>query len=68
MKRHPSTIAGGAAARAFTLVEVMVASLVLVFGIVSAISAMQSGVRAMDRTRKLALATQVCKQRWSNCG
>ncbi len=46
-------------AHAFTLVEVMVASLVLVFGIVSAISAMQSGVRAMDRTRKLALATQV---------
>lgn len=45
--------------RAFTLVEVMIASLVLVFGIVSAISAMQSGVRAMDRTRKLALATQV---------
>lgn len=48
-----------AVARAFTLVEVMVASLVLVFGIVTAISAMQSGVRAMDRTRKLALATQV---------
>lgn len=47
------------ALRAFTLVEVMVASLVLVFGIVSAISAMQSGVRAMDRTRQLALATQV---------
>jgi type II secretory pathway pseudopilin PulG len=45
--------------RAFTLIEVMVASLALVFGIVSAISAMQSGVRAMDRTRKLALATQV---------
>lgn len=45
--------------RAFTLVEVMIASLVLVFGIVTAISAMQSGLRAMDRTRKLALATQV---------
>lgn len=44
---------------AFTLPEVMIASLVLVFGIVGAISAMQSGVRAMDRTRKLALATQV---------
>jgi Tfp pilus assembly protein PilV len=47
------------ATRAFTLVEVMIASLVLVFGIVSAIGAMQSGVRAMDRARKLALATQV---------
>ncbi|MBX3736786.1 MAG: hypothetical protein KF715_08865 [Candidatus Didemnitutus sp.] len=47
------------AVRAFTLAEVMIASLVLVFGIVTAISAMQSGVRAMDRTRKLALATQV---------
>lgn len=47
------------AARAFTLAEVMVASLVLVFGIVSAISAMQSGLRALDRTRQLALATQV---------
>jgi Tfp pilus assembly protein PilV len=53
---HPPRAAG---ARAFTLAEVMIASLVLVFGIVSAISAMQSGLRAMDRTRKLALATQV---------
>lgn len=44
---------------AFTLVEVMVASLVLVFGIVSAISAMQSGLQATDRARQLAVATQL---------
>lgn len=54
-----STAHRPAARRAFTLVEVMVASLVLVFGIVSAISALQSGVKAMDRSRKLTLATQL---------
>lgn len=46
-------------AHAFTLVEVMIASLVLVFGIVTAITAMQRGIQAMDRSRQLALATQV---------
>ncbi len=45
--------------RGFTLVEVMVASVVLVFGIVSAISAMQAGIKAMDRARNVAFATQV---------
>ncbi len=44
---------------AFTLVEVMVASVVLVFGIVSAIGAMQAGLKAMDRARQTAFATQV---------
>jgi type II secretory pathway pseudopilin PulG len=44
---------------AFTLVEVMVAAVVLIFGIVSAITAMQSGLQAMDRARQLALATQL---------
>lgn len=44
---------------AFTLVEVMVASVVLIFGIVSAISAMQAGLKAMDRARNVSLATQL---------
>lgn len=45
--------------RAFTLVEVMVASVVLIFGIVSAIGAMQAGLKSMDRARKVSLATQI---------
>ncbi|MCM2274765.1 MAG: hypothetical protein NDI75_08255 [Candidatus Didemnitutus sp.] len=45
--------------RAFTLVEVMIASLVLVFGIVSALAAMQQGMQALDRARHLARATQL---------
>lgn len=52
--RPPARARGG-----FTLVEVMVASVVLVFGIVSAISAMQAGIKAMDRARNVAFATQV---------
>lgn len=44
---------------AFSLVEVMVASMVLVFGIVSAITAMQSGLKALDTARNLATATQL---------
>ncbi|MBA4138043.1 MAG: hypothetical protein C0518_12055 [Opitutus sp.] len=47
------------ARRAFTLLEVMVASVVLLFGIVSAIGAMQAGLQAMDRARHVALATQL---------
>lgn len=47
------------AARAFTLVEVMVASVVLIFGIVSAITTMQRGLQAVDTSRNLALATQL---------
>ncbi len=45
--------------RAFTLAEVMVASVVLIFGIVSAIGAMQAGLKATDRARNLATATQL---------
>ena len=48
-----------APARGFTLVEVMVASLVLVLGIVTAITAMQRGLQAQDTARNLALATQL---------
>ena len=54
MEQLPRRRTGG-----FTLVEVMVASLVLVFGIVSALSALQSGVQALDRARGLSGATQV---------
>ena len=46
-------------ARAFTLVEVMIASLVLIFGIVTALAAMQRGMQALDRARTLGLATQL---------
>lgn len=44
---------------AFTLVEVMVASLVLVFGIVTALSVLQRGNQAFDTARNLALASQL---------
>ncbi len=44
---------------AFTLVEVMVASVVLLFGLVSAITAMQSGLQAMDTSRNLTTASQL---------
>ena len=43
--------------RAFTLVEVMVASTVLVFGIVSAITVSQRGLQALDTARNLTTAS-----------
>jgi Tfp pilus assembly protein PilV len=46
-------------AAAFTLVEVMVASFVLIFGIVTAITTLQRGQQAVDTARNLALATQL---------
>lgn len=45
--------------RAFTLVEVMVASTVLIFGIVSAITVSQRGLQALDTARNLTAATQL---------
>lgn len=45
--------------RAFTLVEVMVASTVLIFGIVSAITVSQRGLQALDTARNLTTATQL---------
>ncbi|MDI1247425.1 MAG: hypothetical protein PSV13_00955 [Lacunisphaera sp.] len=42
--------------RSFTLVEVMVASTVLVFGIVSAITVSQRGLQALDTARNLTAA------------
>ncbi len=44
---------------AFTLVEVMVASTVLVFGIVTAITTSQRGLQALDTARNLTAASQV---------
>lgn len=54
-----STPPTGRPRRAFTLVEVMVASVVLVLGIVTAITAMQRGLQAQDSSRNLSLATQL---------
>jgi Tfp pilus assembly protein PilV len=46
-------------ARAFTILEVMVAATVLLFGIVSAITALQQGLQAVDTARNLTLASQL---------
>jgi Tfp pilus assembly protein PilV len=46
-------------ARAFTIVEVMVASTVLIFGIVTAITTSQRGLQALDTARNLTAASQV---------
>src|SRR5690606_20485777 len=43
----------------FTVVEVMIAAFVMVFGITSAILVMQSGFRALDTARKTTLASQI---------
>ena len=45
--------------RAFTIVEVMVAATVLLFGIVSAIAVYQRGFQALDNSRKLSAASQL---------
>lgn len=44
---------------AFTLVEVMVAATVLVFGLVTALSVLQRGNQAFDTARNLSLASQL---------
>jgi Tfp pilus assembly protein PilV len=43
----------------FTLVEVMVASTVLIFGIVTAITTSQRGLQALDTARNLTAASQI---------
>jgi Tfp pilus assembly protein PilV len=45
--------------RSFTLVEVMVAATVLVFGIVSAVTVSQRGLQAVDTARNLTAASQI---------
>lgn len=47
------------AASGFTLVEVMVATFVMLFSISSAILVMQSGFRTLDTARKTTLASQI---------
>lgn len=47
------------AARAFTILEVMVAAVVLVFGITTAITTLQSGMRAVATARAYTFASQV---------
>ena len=44
---------------AFTLVEVMIASIVLVLGITTAITTLQSGIRAVDTARNFTFASQI---------
>ena len=45
--------------RGFTLVEAMVAAIVLVLGITTAITTLQYGLRALDTARNLTAASQV---------
>lgn len=45
--------------RAFTILEVMVAAVVLVFGITTAITTLQSGMRAVATARAYTFASQV---------
>lgn len=45
--------------RAFTLLEVMVAATVLLFGLVSSITALQQGFQAVDTARQLTFASQL---------
>ncbi|MEO7412337.1 MAG: prepilin-type N-terminal cleavage/methylation domain-containing protein [Opitutaceae bacterium] len=45
--------------RGFTLVEVMIAATVLVLGIVSSITALQSGLQAIDNARNYTAAAQL---------
>ncbi|MDB6114111.1 MAG: hypothetical protein JWQ83_1359 [Lacunisphaera sp.] len=46
-------------ARGFTIVEVMVAATVLLFGVVSAITVSQRGLQALDTARNLTAASQL---------
>ncbi len=43
----------------FTLVEVMVAAVVLIFGIVGAVTTLQRGFQAIDSARNLTMASQL---------
>jgi Tfp pilus assembly protein PilV len=46
-------------AAAFTLVEVMLAAVVLVFGITTAIVTLQRGLQSLDTARNLSFASQI---------
>jgi prepilin-type N-terminal cleavage/methylation domain-containing protein len=56
---NPSAGAVPGRRRGFTLVEVMVASTVLVFGIVTAVTTSQRGLQALDTARHLTAASQI---------
>jgi len=58
MMRQPA-LPASLSPRAFTLAEVMVASVVLVFAIVSAVTVTQRGLQAIDAARGLTGATQL---------
>jgi Tfp pilus assembly protein PilV len=45
--------------RSFTIVEVMVAATVMIFGIVSAVTVSQRGLQAVDTARNLTAASQL---------
>lgn len=51
--------AGRGRTRAFTIIEVMVAAIVLVLGITTAITTLQSGFQAIDTARHYTFASQV---------
>ncbi len=57
----PTSAAGThrAPAAAFTIAEVLVASTVLLLGIVTAITSLQRGLQASDTARHLSMATQL---------
>ena len=56
MNKKPST---SLAALGFTIVEVIVASTVLLFGVVSAVTTSQRGLQALDTARNLSAASQL---------
>lgn len=56
---HHHSRQGQRSVRAFTIVEVAVAAVILAFGITSSIITIQSGYRTMDDARNLTIASQV---------
>jgi Tfp pilus assembly protein PilV len=56
---HRNQTRGGTRTAGFTLVEVMVAAIVLVLGITTAITTLQRGFQALDTARNLTFASQV---------
>lgn len=55
---RPASMPASRSHRGFTILEVMVAASVLIFGIVSAISVGQRGLQAIDTARNLTAASQ----------
>jgi Tfp pilus assembly protein PilV len=55
----PATAPRHASVAAFTIAEVLVASTVLLLGIVTAITSLQRGLQASDTARHLSMATQL---------